>query len=140
GSPTGVSPSRTLKYSSCGVWRPKATSVAGSGVAINSPIGPHSQAQKTADTITATDGRPVLEPYSQGSTALVTSSSRTTYMQTTRSGVVQPSKCASDSRIGMPAAISGPTYGTKRSTSPSTAHISAFGTPSSVRPIATGTA
>ena len=46
-----------------------------SGVARISPTGPHSSVQNTAARMIATGESPVLEPYSQGSTMLLLTSS-----------------------------------------------------------------
>src|SRR6185437_8440646 len=95
------------------------------GVERNSPTGPHSMVQKIAAIMIASDDRPVLEPYSQGSTTLLLISSATRNRPATQNSIVQPGSTA----IGNSAAMKGPRYGMKRSTAASSPHRIAFGTP-----------
>src|SRR5678810_38618 len=86
-----------------------------SGVDRNKPIGPHSQLQNTAATITANDDTPVLEPYSQGSTRLLLINSSVTNNPIVHAAMAQPGSTAIANPIGIIHAITGPTYGINRS-------------------------
>src|SRR5689334_17878851 len=85
------------------------------GVDRNNPIGPQSQLQKTAAMMTANEETPVLEPYNQGSTRLLLISSSVTNKPTVHAAIAQPGSTAMANPIGIRHAITGPTYGIKRS-------------------------
>ena len=80
-----------------------------SGVARIRPIGPHSAVQNVADAMSDMADRPVLVPYSIGSTMLLLTTSRRTMSATVHSTMSQPGSTAKAREIGKIADSIGPT-------------------------------
>ena len=78
------------------------------GVERISPIGPQIQLQKIATTITAVGDRPVLWPYSSGSSTWPVIASLTRNSPAVHSAIDQPGSTAAASAVGRTAAISEP--------------------------------
>src|SRR5262249_12515731 len=95
----------TSRNSSCGTCRPRTTRHTVSGVDSSNPTGPNNQVQKVAAAISATEDRPVLAPYTQGSSTFATTSSTPTNSRTTQTSSIQPGSTATASATGKPAAM-----------------------------------
>src|SRR5512132_2138707 len=104
-----------------GTCLPSTTRHTVSGDAISNPSGPHSHVQNATDTSSTTCDTPTAPAYSTVSSTRFVNSSRTTNMPRTISGPVHPSSAARLTRIGNPAASTGPTYGMNRNAAPSVA-------------------
>ena len=88
--------------------RPSTTRQRVSGVDRISPTGPQSQPQKMADTITERGERPVLWPYTKGSTTWPISGSATRNSAAVQTTMDQPESTAAASAIGSRAAKGAP--------------------------------
>ena len=108
-SSAGRLPSSTSRNANCGRCRPITSRHTVSGVDSTSPTGPHSAVQNVAATISDMADRPVLAPYSQGSTRLLLMSSSTTMRASTQATIVHPGSTAKASSSGNTAPTSGPT-------------------------------
>ena len=91
------------------MWRPMTTRHSVSGVDKISPIGPHSQDQKIAATITENGESPVEWPYSSGSIAWPVIPSATMKKAAVHSAIDQPGSIAAARTTGSSAEISEPT-------------------------------
>src|ERR1700690_588446 len=99
------------------------------GVDNKSPGSPQISVQKIAAMRIASGERPTCVPYNSGSTKFDTINSKTKKTPTVASASLQPLNTASDSKIGINAAIGGPTYGRNRRTEGVTPQSAAFGIP-----------
>src|SRR3984885_10186711 len=136
----GSEASKTLKTWKAGKYRPKATKEAVRGVESSRPIGPHSQVQNIAETMTAKGDIPALPPKTIGSITLLVNTSRKQYRPRVRIGAVHVVEMATERTSGKKADIHSPTYGRNRNTRVRTAQSKAFGIPISESPIASTTA
>src|SRR6476659_9039197 len=99
------------------------------GVANTSPIGPQSQAQKVADSTTATGDRPVECPKKIGSITWPVRASRTKNKAKVQSTIDQPGSTDRARTTGKTRPRIEPMYGINRSTPASTPHRKGLGTP-----------
>jgi hypothetical protein len=121
------------------MWRPSTTRQTVSGVASSSPIGPHRKAQNAAETMMAMGDRPVLWPYSSGSTTWLTSTSVTMNNPSTNTASDQPGEITTASSTGGTTAMTVPMNGTKRMHAARMPHSAGPGMPSAHRPVPTKT-
>src|SRR5277367_7055960 len=91
-------------------WRPNTTRQIVNGVAKIKPIGPQSQVQNVAETITATGDRPALWPYTIGSTTCPARGSTIKKSAAVQRTIVQPGPTAAASTSGNIAEITAPIY------------------------------
>src|SRR5579864_7008972 len=97
------------KKDKCGMWRPSTTTQTVSGVERISPAGPHSVAQNTVVSSSASDEIPVCAPYSSGSSKFAMTNSKMVKSRKTNNGGIQLSKTASESTSGSKPALTDPT-------------------------------
>ena len=107
-----------------------------SGVASNSPTGPHTQIQNSAENSSANDDTPVRCPNTNGSTKYAVTKSSIRNNASVCNVSAQPGNVANASDAGMSTDSSVPTYGTKRSTAVNPPHKAAYGTPIQYKPAA----
>src|SRR5438067_1443106 len=111
----------------CGTYFPATTTHTVSGVLSSSPGAPHSHVQNAAATSTASALIPVLDPNNHGSSTFAATSSIATNSPTVPTACVIPGYTASDSSIGIAAAIHTPTYGMNRMSPAARPHSSGLG-------------
>src|ERR1700693_95677 len=104
-----LSPSSMSKRLNALMWRPATTRHSVNGVETINPTGPHSQLQNIAATTTDSGDRPVVWPYSWGSTSWPAINSTMTNNPRVAIDNVQPGSTAAASTAANNAAIHTPT-------------------------------
>src|SRR3974390_3501858 len=100
-----VSPNRTSSRLRALIWRPATNKHSVNGVDTIKPIGPHNQLQNIAATTTDKGDRPVVCPYSWGSTSCVAINSTITNRLKVANAMVHPLSTAAASSAEQSAAI-----------------------------------
>ena len=102
-------------------------------------MGPHKVVQNVAARMIDRVDRPVLLPYSKGSTMLLLINSNTRIKPKVHNTMFHEGSTAKANNSGKIDDNIGPTYGTKRITTATMPHKMAAGTPISHKPKAMGT-